>query len=105
MQSIIMVDELYKNFNKNDLNLCNDLFNATKQLYLYSPQYVEKITKLYEKFINNSGNITVSEKEVEVKLKKKRHLPAILSAMQNFTSHDIEWLDGKKINILAASNS
>jgi transposase len=89
-----------------DLTMTILAYNLYKLLAKELPRYEHHTAeKLYDKFINNSGNITVSEKEVEVELKKKRHLPAILSAMKNYTSHNIEWLGGKKINVLAASNS
>jgi transposase len=72
-----------------------------KELPRYTHQTAEK---LYEKFISNSGKVTINENEVEILLKKKRHLPAMLSMMKNLTPCKISWLD-KNVNVLAASYS
>ncbi|MGB5635536.1 MAG: transposase, partial [Waterburya sp.] len=37
---------------------------------------------LYRKFIQNSGTITVEQDSITVELKKKRHLPLILTALE-----------------------
>ncbi len=39
---------------------------------------------LYEKFIMNSGEVIIGENEIGVKLKKKRNLPAVLTAMKPY---------------------
>jgi len=86
-----------------DLTMTILAYNLYKLLAKELPRYEHQTAeKLYDKFISNSGNVVINEKDIEVRLKKKRHLPAILDTMKNFTSH--EWL-GKKINILATSNT
>jgi hypothetical protein len=40
---------------------------------------------IYEAFIRNAGEVDVTENEVKILLKKKRTLPAILTAMQKFS--------------------
>jgi hypothetical protein len=42
---------------------------------------------LYEKFILNSGEIEITNDTIQVKLRKKRHLPALLTTMQQFRDH------------------
>ncbi len=52
--------------------------------------------RLFEKFISNSGEIQITENTIEVKMKKKRDLPVMLTAMENYKNIKISWL-GKKI--------
>ena len=88
-----------------DLTMTILAYNIYRLLAKELPRYTHQTAeKLYEKFISNSGKVAINKNEIEVLLKKKRHLPAILSAMKRFTPCSIEWL-GKKINILAASSS
>jgi hypothetical protein len=39
---------------------------------------------LYNKFINNAGNVSVTDDNIIVSLKKKRNLPLILEALSNY---------------------
>lgn len=88
-----------------DLTMTILAYNLYRLLAAELPRYSHQTAeKLYEKFISNSGKITIGKNEIQVLLKKKRHLPAILGTMKNFTPCNIGWLD-KKINILAASYS
>ena len=88
-----------------DLTMTILAYNLYRLLAEQLPRYENQTAeKLYEKFICNSGTITINENEINVFLKKKRLLPAMLSAMQNISPCKIDWL-GKNINILAASYS
>jgi hypothetical protein len=88
-----------------DLTMTILAYNLYRLLAKELPRYTHQTAeKLYEKFISNSGKVNIKETEIEVMLKKKRHLPAILSLMKNFTPCSIDWL-GKKINVIAASYS
>jgi len=88
-----------------DLTMTILAYNLYRLLAAELPRYSHQTAeKLYEKFVSNSGKVIIDENEISVLLKKKRHLPAILNAMKDFSSCDIDWL-GKKINILAASYS
>lgn len=60
---------------------------------------------LYEKFIQNAGKVELTEDEVTVFMKKKRHLPALLSLIKHFSNTKLPWLGNKKLNIVAASYS
>ena len=88
-----------------DLTMTILAYNLYRLLAKELPRYEHQTAeKLYEKFISNSGKVVIKENEIDVLLKKKRHLPAMLSTMKNFTPCNIGWLD-KKINIVAASYS
>jgi hypothetical protein len=52
---------------------------------------------LYEKFILNSGEIEITNDTIQVKLRKKRHLPALLTTMQQFRDLQYPHLDNKKL--------
>ncbi len=60
---------------------------------------------LHDKFFLNGGSVNISEDEIVVGLKKKRHLPAILMAMKKIKNCRITWLDNKKINFVGESYS
>ena len=88
-----------------DLTMTILAYNLYRLLAAELPRYSHQTAeKLYEKFISNSGKITINKNRIDIFLKKKRHLPAILSAMNRLTPCSIDWLE-KKINILAASYS
>ena len=60
---------------------------------------------LHDKFFLNGGSVNISEDEIIIALKKKRHLPAILMAMKKFNNRRITWLHNKKISFVGASYS
>jgi hypothetical protein len=53
--------------------------------------------RLYEKFIANSGEITIADDKIEVKMKKKRDLPELLTIMSQYNNINISWLGNKSI--------
>ena len=59
---------------------------------------------LYEKFILNGGYVDIGD-SITIGLKKKRHLPAVLTAMKKFQKIKISWLHDKKIEFVGASYS
>ena len=59
---------------------------------------------LYNKFINNSGYVEIEENNIVVKLKKKRNLPMILEAMQQYSAN-VPWIKKSKISFHGASMS
>ena len=59
---------------------------------------------IYNKFINNSGEIEVTSSEIAVKLKKKRNLPYILEFIEQ-RHFSYTWLGNKKINIKSATTT
>lgn len=60
---------------------------------------------LYEKFINNSGTVNLSEESITVSLKKKRTLPTLLTAMERFAEQKYEFLNGKRLIFKGATNT
>lgn len=60
---------------------------------------------IYEQFIMNSGEIKVTDKNIYVKLKKKKNLPMLLSLMGDFSSQKYPWARGKNINFEGLSIS
>lgn len=60
---------------------------------------------LFRKFIRNSGNISIQDDVINIKLKKKRHLPLILTAMHRTQEQKIHWLGERKFNFQGASYS
>ena len=60
--------------------------------------------KLYEKFIENSGEVEIFDGEIKVKLKKKRNLPALLTAINQFKDCNMAWLNAS-IKIESATYS
>ncbi len=60
---------------------------------------------IFEKFIQNGGDIKVTETEVLVDMKKKRNLPGLLTAMESFQGTKIPWLDKRKIVFRGATRS
>lgn len=60
---------------------------------------------IYEKFIENSADIKIEEKSIEVKYKKKRDLPLVLDVLASYENQSYNWLDNKKIIFSGASYS
>jgi len=62
---------------------------------------------LFNKFISNSGEIIISDKDITIKLKKKRTLPLILEEFSETNNALIpyQWLHNKPIKIIAATST
>jgi transposase len=60
---------------------------------------------LYEKFINNNGNVEIQNGNILVLMKKKRNLPALLTTMKKFEKIKIPWISDYRLTISAASNT
>lgn len=61
--------------------------------------------RLHEKFISNSGEIKITGDKIEVKMKKKRDLPEILTIMERYKNLKISWMKNKRIVFNGLSNS
>jgi len=53
--------------------------------------------RLYEKFISNSGEIEINDDKIEVKMKKKRNLPELLTVMEQNQKLKLSWMKNKHI--------
>ena len=60
---------------------------------------------LYNKFMAMSGSVKIDTDKVSVLLKKKRHLPMLLSAMEKFKDKRINILGERKLEILGDSTT
>jgi len=70
------------------------------------PRY-EKMSdqSIYEKFLLNAADISIDNKIISVKLKKKRNLPLLLESMDVFENVSFPWLENKCIKFDGASYS
>lgn len=62
-------------------------------------------TSLFEKFMCNGGQISISSETITVSMKKKRLLPALLNALEPFQNRPISWMDNRKLYFVADSSS
>ncbi len=60
---------------------------------------------IFEKFFSNSGIVQIAEDSIIISLKKKRHLPYILTVMKKFVNLPIPWLENKKIIFRGATTT
>ncbi|MEM7795587.1 MAG: transposase [Cyanobacteria bacterium P01_C01_bin.118] len=62
-------------------------------------------TSLFEKFICNSGHICIAEDTISISMKKKRHLPILLSALEPFQNQPVAWMGNRKLRFAADTSS
>lgn len=60
---------------------------------------------LFTQFIHNSADVEINENQVQVSLKKKRTLPALLTAMAQTNQTPIPWLGNRQLVFSGASRS
>lgn len=60
---------------------------------------------LFERFLCNSGDIRITDTQIIIEMKKKRHLPALLTAMEAFQPQPIPWLGQRTLVFRGASRS
>ena len=60
---------------------------------------------IYDKFLENSGDISIEENKISVQLKKKRTLPLILEMTKTYANQKYEWLNNLNIEFTGAANS
>jgi transposase len=58
---------------------------------------------IFDKFINNAGEIHISDETISVFLKRKRTLPLILESMANIGSKTYRWIGRKVLSFKAAN--
>jgi hypothetical protein len=61
--------------------------------------------RIYEKFVQNSGEITIGETEIRIDLKKKRELPLLLDFFKQSQTHKYPWLKNKTVQFYATATS
>ena len=60
---------------------------------------------LFEKFMDNGGQLRIDEEVVTVRLKKKRHLPLLLTALEQFQNQPIDWMQNRRFRVMADTSS
>jgi hypothetical protein len=60
---------------------------------------------LYTKFLHNSGHVKITDEQIVVALRKKRNLPALLSAAERFHNQPSRLFHGRKLTITGDSRS
>jgi len=59
--------------------------------------------KLFVKIISNTGSVSITKKNIELTLKKKRSMPLLLDMMGKFNQQSYPWLFNKKLVFKGAS--
>jgi len=89
-----------------DLTMTVLAHNLYRLLAMNLPGYTHNTSEtLYEKFLCNSGEVEITDDEIQIKMKKKRNLPALLSEMEKFSSVRIPWMNNKKLVFSGASTT
>jgi hypothetical protein len=88
-----------------DLTMTILAHNLYRMLARALPGYSHnKATTLYDKFIDNSGDVIVDSDSITVKMNRKRHLPLLRESLPPITE-PCSWLGGKKLIFTAGSHS
>ena len=61
--------------------------------------------RIYEKFVQNSGEIQIGETQIRIDLKKKRELPLLLDFFNQTQTTKYTWLKNKTVHFHATANS
>jgi len=89
-----------------DLTMTVLAHNLYRLLAMNLPGYTHNTSEtLYEKFLCNSGEVEITDDEIQVKMKKKRNLPALLGEMEKVRDIRIPWMDNKKLVFSGASTT
>jgi transposase len=60
---------------------------------------------IYEKFLTNSGKISIDEEYVNITLKKKRNLPLLLEILEENNNCKVPWFDNRTLRFLPATST
>lgn len=89
-----------------DLTMTVLAHNLYRLLAMDLPGYSHNTSEtLFEKFLCNSGEIEITNDEIQVRMKKKRNLPALLSEMEKFSDIRIPWMHNNKLVFSGASST
>ena len=61
--------------------------------------------RIYEKFIVNSGEITIEQDELRINLKKKRELPQMIEFVKKTNENKYPWLGNKNLMFFPTASS
>lgn len=65
----------------------------------------EAAFSLYNKFFSNGGQFKITPTEIQVDLKKKRHLPVLMEVLKKHSNTQVPWLRNRKFKFCAWSKS
>ncbi len=60
---------------------------------------------IYERFISNGGSVAIDNSQVQISLRKKRHHPMLLEAMNPLSNTKIPWVGGRSLECIIGSSS
>ena len=93
---------------KVDFDLTMSIFahNVYRLFALQLPGYSHCSDQtIYEKFIQNAGEISISDDEIVVRLKRKRNLPLLLEQMNDLGAIELSWLGQKMLRFVASTTT
>ena len=61
--------------------------------------------RIWEKFINNRGDIEIKKDKILVKMKKKRDLPLLLEIMKSYEDYTYHWLNNLPLSFQASAST
>ena len=89
-----------------DLTMSILAHNLYRLLAADLPGYTHSTAiSLFEKFLHNSGEVEMTPSSISVKMRKKRNLPALLSAMNRFHNIPISWMHNRSLHFSGSSYS
>ena len=81
-----------------DLTMSILAHNLLRLLAMDLPAYSHNTDlSLFNKFLSMSGTVEIKSDEILIKMKKKRNLPALLTAMEPFQNVAIAFLENRKL--------
>ena len=89
-----------------DLTMTVLAYNLYRLLAMNLTGYTHNTSEtLYEKFLCNSGEVEITDNEIQVRMKKKRNLPALLGEMEKFKDIEMPWMQNKKLVFSGSSTT
>ena len=89
-----------------DLTMSIVTHNLFRLLAADTDRYKHKADQaIYERFLNNTGDIKIEKDKISIELKKKRMLPLILEMTNDFSEQKYVWLNNLKIDFTGAANT
>ena len=89
-----------------DLTMSTLAHNLYRLLAVALPGYTHNSAlSLFEKFLHNSGAVEITPSAIIVNMRKKRNLPALLTAMARFNNTPISWLHNRPLQFAGTSYS
>jgi hypothetical protein len=89
-----------------DLTMSILAHNLLRLLAMDLPGYSHNTSSsLFNKFLSTNGSVEIKPDEILVKMKKKRNLPALLTAMEPFQNKPISMLQNRKLRFVGDTTS